>query len=540
MVDSVSIKMSKERYLDYGQWDYLAMESDSFSTGLLKSSLQREWSSNSWVNYKYDSFIYTGGLRNTWVSQSWDTTHWINFQKWTYSYSPSIDSAVLQSWNSAWLNDLLSIDYLNSIGLDSMILTQQWRNSNWANLKKQENVYAVDSSFLSQTFSSWDTTSSQWNFTRRALWLKDSLGNDTANIFQNFISGSWKNYFGFFYHYLNGVVADQYDFSWSDFDSSFSDINTISTFTYDSLGRHIYDYIDGFPGGFGTYTYTYDSAGFLVDLLDHYETQGGLIHEVDTQWIFTSYPNSSSIYLFAIDDTISICGNDSVPAGFFAIGGIAPLHFQWTPINAVDNDTIENPYFVADTSSLLTVTVIDAAANSVMDSIFLKVNQPPSILSVQAIASCIGCNNGMFVMNVTNGGTPLYYYSLTPSVGIIPLTDTIMGLAPGVYTICLYDRNRCSVCIVDTILDENMLVSETNKELIKISPNPTTGHLIIDLPNLSALTEVVITNTYGQEVNRIKCSNTFKLEMEIKGESGIYFVKVLSGDKASVFRIVKL
>ena len=507
-IDSISIELRKERYLDYGRWDYLSMKSDSFSTGLLKASLQRKWSSNSWINFKFDSV--------------------------------SSDSTLSQSWNAAWLNDILTIAYHNSIGLDSLVLTQQWKNSMWVNLKKQENVFTVDSTFFSQTFSSWDTLLSQWNFTRRHLLLKDSLGNDTGVISQNYISGSWLNTNGVFSHYIGGLVNDQYDYNWNDFDSSFSDINSISTFTYDSLGRHVYDYIDGIPGGFLKNTYTYDSAGILVNLLAHDETQGGFIHEWNTQWIFYTYTNSSSIYLFSYNDTISICGNDSVPAGFFAIGGTAPLHFQWTPLSAVDNDTIENPYFIANTSSLLTITVTDGAANSVNDSIFLKVNQPPSILSVQAIASCIGCNNGMFVMNVTVGDAPLYYYSVTPSVGNIPLVDTIMHLSSGVYTICLYDYNHCSVCVVDTILEENILVSETNKELINIYPNPTTSHLHFSLSEQSPMVEVTITNTFGQEVSRTKYSNTSKLELDINGESGLYFVRVVAGKKSLAYKVVKM
>ena len=507
-IDSISIELRKERQFDYGPWDYLSMKSDSFSTGLLKSSLQRKRSSNSWVNYKFDSF-----------------------------YS---DSTLSQSWNTTWLNDILTIAYHNSIGLDSLVLTQQWKNSMWVNLKKQENFFAVDSTFLSQTFSFWDTLLSQWNFTVRHLWLKDSLGNDTGYISQNYISGSWENYNGIFSHYTGGLVTVQYDYNWNDFDSSFSDINSISTFTYDSFGRHIYDYIDGIPGGFLKNTYTYDSTGILINLLSHSESQGGYIHEWNTQWICYSYPNSSSIYLFAYNDTISICGNDSVPAGFFAIGGTAPLHFQWIPLSAVDNDTIENPYFIGDTSSLLAITVTDAAAHSLTDNIFLKVNEPPSILSVKAIAACIGCSNGMFVMNVTNGSAPLYYYSVTPSGVHIPLTDKIRNLAQGIYTICLYDYNHCSVCVVDTILEENILVSETNNELIKISPNPTNGNITISLPKQSPFTDVTITNAFGQEVSRARYSNTSMLELDIKGTSGLYFVRVVAGDRSWIYKVVKM
>ena len=39
-------------------------------------------------------------------------------------------------------------------------------------------------------------------------------------------------------------------------------------------------------------------------------------------------------------------------------------------------------------------------------------------------------------------------------------------------------------------------------------------------------TDETITIAFGQEMSRMRYSNTSKLEMEIEGESGLYFVRV--------------
>ena len=75
---------------------------------------------------------------------------------------------------------------------------------------------------------------------------------------------------------------------------------------------------------------------------------------------------------------------------------------------------------------------------------------------------------------------------------------------------------------------------------IRIFPNPTTGHLTISLPEGSLDTDVTITNTFGQEVSKASYSNASKLELEIKGASGLYFVRIMTGQKYGVYKVVKL
>ena len=86
----------------------------------------------------------------------------------------------------------------------------------------------------------------------------------------------------------------------------------------------------------------------------------------------------------------------------------------------------------------------------------------------------------------------------------------------------------------------NVGIENINLSKIQVWPNPTTGLLTITLPNESPITDVTITNSFGLEVSRTRYSNTSKLEMEIKGGSGLYFVRVVAGERSRVYKVLKM
>ena len=85
-------------------------------------------------------------------------------------------------------------------------------------------------------------------------------------------------------------------------------------------------------------------------------------------------------------------------------------------------------------------------------------------------------------------------------------------------------------------------IEEEAKDNFKINiyPNPSTGNFSINLYQPSPVSEVIIMNALGQEVSRAKYSNTSKLELDIKGESGFYFVRIATREKSEIFKVVKL
>lgn len=281
----------------------------------------------------------------------------------------------------------------------------------------------------------------------------------------------------------------------------------------------------------------YDSSGVLVNKLYHYETQGGIVDETNYEWYYMSIPNSGPIYSFMNYDTLEICANRYLPADYFAIGGSAPLEFQWSPSNSVTNDSIESPYLVPSISSWVYVTVTDALSQTVTDSIYLFVNVPPSVISTQRIDACIGCTNGAFVVNVTPGSTPVYYYTIAfgPHPPHLPPNDTIFNLGQGIYQICAYDYNGCYDCTVDTIFESNTAVRNPVENEFEIFPNPFKDKISIKTTGHS---EIIIVDLFGRVVFKNQLEDGGILDLAFL-TNGIYLISIENDRGKIMQRVLK-
>ncbi|MCD6066742.1 MAG: hypothetical protein K0S33_1568 [Bacteroidetes bacterium] len=82
--------------------------------------------------------------------------------------------------------------------------------------------------------------------------------------------------------------------------------------------------------------------------------------------------------------------------------------------------------------------------------------------------------------------------------------------------------------------------SKLNPSGINVYPNPTTGTISIDLQESTPKTEIIVFNLLGKEVQKTELRNAAKAELNIDGESGIYFIKITSGTKTAIVKVVKL
>ena len=83
-------------------------------------------------------------------------------------------------------------------------------------------------------------------------------------------------------------------------------------------------------------------------------------------------------------------------------------------------------------------------------------------------------------------------------------------------------------------------VKKTQLTKNKVYPNPTKGNINIELTETSSKIEVTIINVMSQEVSKQQFSNTSIINLNIEGESGVYFLKIVSGGKTENIRVVKL
>ena len=113
-----------------------------------------------------------------------------------------------------------------------------------------------------------------------------------------------------------------------------------------------------------------------------------------------------------------------------------------------------------------------------------------------------------------------------------PLADVLMDLDGVVRSTTTPDLG------VYEFATTTMAVNETSKATLSYYPNPVVDVLTINNP--SSINAVEIFNTVGQKVQSHKSDNKKKVEIDMSNlKSGMYLVKVYSGDKEEVIKVMK-
>lgn len=536
-IDSIAVGIGK-RNDNGGPWQFDALRIDSFSSQKLIYSVSRQWLNNSWVNEYLTHYTYIGNEVSERLNQNWNFTQWENKSKIIYSNS-NPDSITTQQWVTGWATSKLEVHLINTIGLDSIIINSNWQFNSWVNAKKTEYTYNPDSSFNSELVSSPDSIS-QWRNFSLTHWFKDSLQRDTSIEVQRFTTGVWENYKRTLLSYdsLGRVIYKERSY-WDDtYGWSFLVYNT-ETIVYDSLNRVISVHDNDIPGGGGSSYYNYDSAGINYETNSKGYDNSGDETYYNFRWYFYPLNNSMSMSIFTSGD-FSICREESLHIGVFVIGGQQPLVYSWSPSAGLVSDIIENPIVITDSSTTYILTVTDSNNVSVSDTVNVEVYPSPTISNIQAFnTSCLGCNDGMFILTGTGGTSSYIDYSISPNPGAYIGLDFIAGLPAGIYNICGSNSEECTICISDTIFDSGVFVLENQINKIFLHPNPfqTITHLYFDsIKSPIHLTlynsKGILIRNYIVEESRI---SIYKDEMP----AGIYFgVAKASDGVTTTFKLI--
>jgi hypothetical protein len=111
-----------------------------------------------------------------------------------------------------------------------------------------------------------------------------------------------------------------------------------------------------------------------------------------------------------------------------------------------------------------------------------------------------------------------------------------------VYSVTGTDANGCNNSAVFTQsvdLCTNILSNDEGSEEIKLFPNPTSGVLNIVSKKLSQGMSVEVFNVLGQRIFSQNVAGE-NFVIDINGYSNsFYLVKVVAGDRSSIFKIIK-
>ena len=82
-------------------------------------------------------------------------------------------------------------------------------------------------------------------------------------------------------------------------------------------------------------------------------------------------------------------------------------------------------------------------------------------------------------------------------------------------------------------------IEEANETNISIFPNPTDGHLSIDLGKTYSETKIKIFNVFCKELKSMKFYGNKLIEFQFDEAPGIYLIMIENGTKKSVVRVIK-
>jgi hypothetical protein len=121
---------------------------------------------------------------------------------------------------------------------------------------------------------------------------------------------------------------------------------------------------------------------------------------------------------------------------------------------------------------------------------------------------------------------------------------TTLATDTGSYSlmICASDTfYSCQNCFqIRSPLNTSIDPINDTKSDISIYPNPSNGNFELSFSELSEKTDIILSDGFGKIIHESKNINSTKLNFAILGESGCYFLKIITNDKINVFKIIKI
>ena len=283
----------------------------------------------------------------------------------------------------------------------------------------------------------------------------------------------------------------------------------------------------------GVFPYSYqwkDSSGVMVSNAD---TAGGLCGTY-TVMVIDAVPDTAyatvtigepAILTASVAFIFTGCNGDSGKSiTVSATGGTSPYEYSTDGITFQVSSTLGG----LNTGSY---DVLLRDANGCMDTTTgITITDPPVLTGTLGSTdeSSAGASDGIVWVNAS-GGTPSYTYLWMP--GSLP-GDSITGLSPGTFTVTVTDSNGCIFTGTATVLAGPTSVKELFNagNSIKLYPNPTTGILNIEMPEVKDAT-IFVYNLLGEVVVEIDKLSEFASINLAKLTEGTYFIKIQTTDQ---------
>jgi len=289
-------------------------------------------------------------------------------------------------------------------------------------------------------------------------------------------------------------------------------------------------------GGTSPYTYNWSNGSVSQDLTavnaGNYSvtvTDAGSCTKTESATV----SQSSNISATASITDASCSGANNGSIDMSVSGGTAPFTYLWS-----------NGAITQDAANLVAgnylVTITDQ--NGCVKSEFFTVEEDAAItLNATIRPDSTGAATGSISVKPLNGTEPYTFQWSTGSN-----SEEITGLSAGSYSLTVTDAAGCAATGTYTVTIDTSHVSVPQVPdagfLYRVFPNPTGGVLNVSIKaNGEEAFRLILYNSIGQQLlqRKFERSPEVNTSFDMSGfEPGIYFVRMESGGKAAVSRVV--
>lgn len=204
--------------------------------------------------------------------------------------------------------------------------------------------------------------------------------------------------------------------------------------------------------------------------------------------------------------------------------------------SGVDEITSCGPYRwmngITYTSSTNTVThtLTNAAGCDSVVTLNLTVNPIPDVTT----------NLNGITVSANNGNAAYQWLDCSTNYAVIPgaTTQYFTAAVNGAYAVEITENG----CVDTSACVEIRTVGLTEADFgskMTIFPNPTDGNFAIDLGSVYDHAEISITELTGKVIYNLSAVQTQVVSISVNEPAGLYFVRVHSGEKEAVFKLMK-
>ncbi|MBN4062453.1 T9SS type A sorting domain-containing protein, partial [Bacteroidales bacterium AH-315-I05] len=280
--------------------------------------------------------------------------------------------------------------------------------------------------------------------------------------------------------------------------------------------------VDITPAGTSPYTYSWSNGATIGDLAGvgagtYNVTVADAAGCTGTASAIVSEPTAVTVTTSSTDETTS--GANDGTATATGSGGTSPYTYTWS--NSATTQTISGL-----SPGIYMVTVTDA--NGCTGNGVAVVNLAGCTLTVTASSTdetVAGANDGTATATAANGTTPYSY----DWIGV-DTTQTITGLAPGVYNVVVTDAAGCLSTASVTINAGAVGIEEsTDNTAFSIYPNPASSELFIASSIHTA--KLLIFDMTGKNLNEIAINEGINKLNVSAYSKGMYVYALVDADK---------